>query len=310
MNNPPPSAPHHPAHLPIAAVERDTGLSKDTLRVWERRYGFPTPLRDSHGERVYPEDQVTRLRLIRRLLDHGHRPSRVVGNSLTELSALLGHHDGAQTPVDPGRWEALLALLQAHQGLALRSALQQQLLKQGLQGFVRDTVAPLTRAVGDAWMLGKLDVTAEHLYTEQVQNVLRSAIGSLTTTGQSPRILLTTLPGELHGLGLLMVEASLAPESVTCVSLGTQTPIGDIQAATLIGDFQVVALSFSAAFTHRRALAALATLRAKLPDTVEIWAGGQALAGHHGRLTGTRICPTLDEAHGALAAWREAHPTA
>ena len=31
----------------IADVERDTGLSKDTLRVWERRYGFPLPLRDA-----------------------------------------------------------------------------------------------------------------------------------------------------------------------------------------------------------------------------------------------------------------------
>ena len=40
--------------LSIAAVERDTGLSKDTLRVWERRYGFPTPDRDGFGERAYP----------------------------------------------------------------------------------------------------------------------------------------------------------------------------------------------------------------------------------------------------------------
>jgi hypothetical protein len=27
--------------LCIAQVERDTGLSKDPLRMWERRYGFP-----------------------------------------------------------------------------------------------------------------------------------------------------------------------------------------------------------------------------------------------------------------------------
>ena len=38
--------------ISIAAVERDTGLGKDTLRVWERRYGFPQPLRDAFGERV------------------------------------------------------------------------------------------------------------------------------------------------------------------------------------------------------------------------------------------------------------------
>jgi DNA-binding transcriptional MerR regulator len=55
----------------IAAVERDTGLSKDVLRMWERRYGFPVPERDANGERLYPADQVERLRLIKRLMDQG-----------------------------------------------------------------------------------------------------------------------------------------------------------------------------------------------------------------------------------------------
>ena len=54
----------------IAEVERETGLAKDTLRVWERRYGFPTPERDAQGERRYDEAQVQRLRWIKRLLDH------------------------------------------------------------------------------------------------------------------------------------------------------------------------------------------------------------------------------------------------
>ena len=67
------------AGLGISAVERDTGLSKDTLRVWERRYGFPRPVRDALGERTYPVEQVDRLRLIRRLMDAGHRPGKVVG---------------------------------------------------------------------------------------------------------------------------------------------------------------------------------------------------------------------------------------
>ena len=55
----------------IAAVERDTGLSKDVLRMWERRYGFPVPERDANGERRYPAAQVERLRLIKRLMDQG-----------------------------------------------------------------------------------------------------------------------------------------------------------------------------------------------------------------------------------------------
>ena len=39
------------AHFNIAAVERDTGLSKDVLRMWERRYGFQVPKRDANSER-------------------------------------------------------------------------------------------------------------------------------------------------------------------------------------------------------------------------------------------------------------------
>ena len=62
----------------IAAVERDTGLSKDVLRMWERRYGFPVPDRDGHGERIYPAEQVERLRLIKRLMDAGHRPGKLI----------------------------------------------------------------------------------------------------------------------------------------------------------------------------------------------------------------------------------------
>jgi len=67
-----------PVLLSIAAVERDTGLSKDTLRVWERRYGFPRPQRDGFGERAYPLEQVEKLRVVKRLMDAGHRPGRIV----------------------------------------------------------------------------------------------------------------------------------------------------------------------------------------------------------------------------------------
>ncbi|NDG58046.1 MAG: MerR family transcriptional regulator, partial [Betaproteobacteria bacterium] len=74
--------------LSISAVERDTGLSKDTLRVWERRYGFPEPVRDSLGERLYPVEQVERLRLIRRLMDAGHRPGKIMRMKPDQLQML------------------------------------------------------------------------------------------------------------------------------------------------------------------------------------------------------------------------------
>ena len=78
-----------PDHLmPIAPVERETGLPKDTLRVWERRYGFPQPDRDASGDRLYPEAQVAQLRVVKRLMDRGLRPGRLLKLDAAALQAL------------------------------------------------------------------------------------------------------------------------------------------------------------------------------------------------------------------------------
>src|ERR1700712_6009810 len=75
--------------LSIAAVEQETGLGKDTLRAWERRYGFPMPLRDAAGDRRYPRSVVDRLVLVRRALLAGQRPGRLLALPATELDAVL-----------------------------------------------------------------------------------------------------------------------------------------------------------------------------------------------------------------------------
>ena len=74
--------------LNISAVERETGLSKDVLRMWERRYGFPDPQRDGNAERQYAADEVAKLRAIKRLMDTGLRPGKLIRQSLDELNAL------------------------------------------------------------------------------------------------------------------------------------------------------------------------------------------------------------------------------
>lgn len=294
--------------LGIAAVERDTGIAKDTLRVWERRYGFPAPLRDAHGERLYPSAQVEKLRLMRRLMDQGRRPSTIVRLSTDELATMLDAAGPGE--IDPQRSEreaALLQLVRLHRSNELRAALYQLLLKQGLQRFVADTVAPLNDCIGHAWLRGEIDVPEEHLYTEQVQNVLRSAIGSQAVAGGRPRILLTTFPDEQHALGLLMAEATLVPEGAACVSLGTQTPMSDIRSAAEAGAFDVVALSFSAAYPQRQAVDGLNALRELLPSGIALWAGGAAVQGKNRRLNGVRVITDLDDALTALAQWRAEH---
>lgn len=266
----------------ITAVERDTGINKETLRVWERRYGFPAPLRDAAGERLYPPEQVQRLRLVKRLLDAGHRPGRIVAASAGELAALL------QVPALAVRAEATpevpevaacVALLQAHDIDGLRRALSQVLLRRGLAGGVTDVFAPLTTRIGELWMAGALQVFEEHIFSECLQLVLRQAIQALPPSqAGGPRVLLTTLPGESHALGLLMAEALLSLEGAVCLSLGVQTPPAQLPGAVAAHRADVVALSFSSHLAQRAVLDGLAELRALLAPSVEIWAGGSSRA--------------------------------
>ena len=138
------------ASFSIAAVERDVGLSKDVLRVWERRYGFPTPVRIANGERRYSAEQVERLRVIKRLMDQGHRPGRLLSTPASELRALASRRPLAAAAERNDGLEDLVTLIKQHETNAYHQAMQQRLARQGLQRFVQDTVAPLAERIGVA----------------------------------------------------------------------------------------------------------------------------------------------------------------
>ena len=296
--------------LAIAAVERDTGLSKDTLRVWERRYGFPSPGRDEQGERVYPLDQIEKLRALRRLLDAGHRPGKIMALPVEELQRLAqAGNDRARSVAPDGQGELAryVELLLAHQAGELRRELSQQLPRKGLVRFIGEDLVPMNEWVGEAWRRGELQIFEEHLYTEIAQGLLRQAIESIRGTGQRPRVILSTLPQEAHGLGLLMAEAVLAVEGCHCVSLGVQTPMPDLVAAAEAQRADVVALSFSEAFRPNRAIEALVELRRRVPPVVEIWAGGGCRALRGRQLAGVTALHGLDDIAQAAGRWRHRH---
>jgi MerR family transcriptional regulator, light-induced transcriptional regulator len=317
-----PSAPNEPTpSLTIADIERETGLGKDALRVWERRYGFPSPVRDALGERRYGTDQLHRLRQIKRLLDAGRRPGQVValdGPALEAMTQALGTETAAtrrrnRTPTVPVPDPQWMLWLRQNRADEFRQALQQHLIRDGLARGVEDLVAPLCVQVGDGWMRGELSVFQEHLFTELVQSVLRESMAALDASHRGhlgpPRILLTTIPNEQHALGLLMAECALALEGCQRVSLGASTPLVEIVDAARQLSVDVVALSFSAHCPRRDVFDSLAQLRRQLPSTVALWVGGNAPTLRHKTLAGQ---VTVARQAGDLARlvqdWRAQHP--
>ncbi|MYM93352.1 MerR family transcriptional regulator [Duganella vulcania] len=299
----------------ISDVERDTGVAKETLRVWERRYDFPQPMRDPNGERVYPIEQVHKLRLVKRLIDLGYRPGKVIQYSTAELQALTGQATGSLhgASVTPPALQSYLDLCKSHQMEALRRKLSQALLMMGLKSFVIELVAPLTALIGEAWASGALATFEEHLYTESLTVVMRSAIFAMPQASASnvgaPRLMLTTLPQERDGLGLLMAEAMCVAEGAHCISLGVQTPLLDIVEAARVQRIDIIALSFSVGMNARQALDALAELHSRLGGSIELWAGGGNAAFKRRRPAYVRVY-ALSDISAAIADWRQRHAAA
>ena len=260
----------------IGTVERDTGIGRDTLRIWERRYGFPMPARNAKGERVYSAEQVRRLQVIRRLMDQGLRPGKVVpldAQALGDLAGTLPAAAASTDSVDPALAQ-LIALASAGDAGGLAAALDKALARDGLRAFVLDTFAPLSGAVGELWAGGKLQIFEEHLLTRHLVQFLDVAMNRVGRPPGDPEVLLATLPGEQHALGLLMAEALLWHAGRATLNLGTDVPMDQIVAALRRTGVQTVALSFSACYPRGPVRDHLRELAARLPSDVNVWIGG------------------------------------
>jgi methanogenic corrinoid protein MtbC1 len=258
---------------------------------------------------VYPPGQVDKLRLLKRLMDQGHRPGKIAERSIEQLQALAEAGNGrpATAPMEGPPDAALRQFLQMiveHRVDDLRRELALLTVKAGLARFVTDVIAPLTALVGEAWARGGLAIFEEHLYTESVQGVLRNAITSIPHPGDSPRVLLTTVPQEPHGLGVLMAEAMFALEGARCVALGVRTPVMEIVRGAESQRIDIVALSFSPVVNPYQVIESLKELRAQLPAATELWAGGSSPVLQRRPPAGVRVLGRLDDVAPAVAGWR------
>lgn len=265
--------------LPIAVVARETGISKDLLRKWEMRYGFPQPIRTEQGMRGYSLAQVATLREAKRFIDSGMRPGEAIPLCVNSKST---KEAPPALPANRDTVGACLDAIRNHNPQELHALLDRNLMSKGVTAFVDQTAAPLAVAVGEAWMEGSMRVYEEHLFSSTFQAFLAEVHRRLQPTAGQPRILLTTPPGESHTLGLEMVRALIADAGGDCIFLGAQTPLADLAEAASAYQVDAVALSFSAAYPRRLLSPTLHQLRVLIPSPIAIWAGGAGvLAASH-----------------------------
>lgn len=293
------------AGLSIGALSQATGVPVETLRTWERRYGYPSPERSPNGHRLYPTTTVRRVELIVDAIQRGNRAAQVVPLSVNELESLIGI-DRRREPRQENRWdkpldEALVHWLETVADLDERAfdrTLRDEWNRLGGQRFLVERAAPFIVAVGHEWAAGRFTVLHEHFASERLRDFLTSQWRPLSDTADGPPVFCTTLPREAHGLGLHFAATVVALAGCRIQYFGLNTPIDAVAAGVEQAPPAAIIVSVSATTDGVEAEKYLEELRSTVPSGIEIVLGG---SGAPRGIRGARLVSSLNE----LRDWAE-----
>jgi DNA-binding transcriptional MerR regulator len=262
--------------LHIREVVRSTGLRREQLYMWQRRYGFPSPLRDGFGDRVYPPDQVARLKLIKQLLSEGWRAGAVVPLAETALQSMLGLTVDEPAPL-PAEIETAVKLLAQHRVGELQNHLSKQLVGQGLRRFLEQTLIPLNEAVHERVVRGDMQNFQELRFGDLAQRLLRDVTRLVRPTRDARQILLATPPNDPNQLGLAILELLLFTEGINCLTLGAGVPAQEIAGAANAYKVALVVLLFDRGISGKIAGQEIRGLRTALSEAMPLVVSGRAV---------------------------------
>jgi methanogenic corrinoid protein MtbC1 len=241
------------ARHPIQVVSQRTGLSLDVIRVWERRYGAVTPHRLQSGRRLYSDDHVARLLMLKRASERGLRIGDAVRRPPEELARFLDEHDSIRPEArDSERAQKTAAeyhLKQCREAVAesapekLQDALDRAQIVLSAQMLIDEVLVPLTKWIGDQWSCGGLRIAQEHMASA----ALRDFLGKHSKVGDAnsgrPSVLMATPTDHLHELGALMASMACVAKGWRVHYLGPNLPAEEVVECARVTRPDVIALS-------------------------------------------------------------------
>ena len=223
----------------VVEVEERTNVPATTLRQWERRYAFPMPERSSSGYRLYSQEDVEKISMMKRHIDDGVPASRaaelvkrhvVTTETSRPANAFSKELAQALVSLDESRADALMS--EAH---ALHS----------VEAVLFDIVKPTMIEIGQRWHDGDISVAVEHFATNYVHGRLRSLLNLSPNSRRANSVVVACAPNDQHELGALMLSVLLRRMGYKVYYLGSSTPIPDLHEMVTVLKPSVVMISAS-----------------------------------------------------------------
>jgi DNA-binding transcriptional MerR regulator/methylmalonyl-CoA mutase cobalamin-binding subunit len=270
----------------IRYVAQRTGLTPHVIRAWEKRYQAVVPLRSPTNRRLYSEDDVRRLQMLKQLTDTGHTISRVAGLTPHDLLNLARHEASVapqtrkiiQSKRQPTTDEYFNACLSAVTDLdpdGLEQAYAQAAIDLTRPMLLNNVIVPLFEKIGDMWRNGELKIVNEHMATSVTRVFLRNILRATAVSASAPKIFISTAVGQWHDLGALTVALTAAEIGWRAIYYGPNLPVEEIAAGVKQCGARAVAVSITHQLDPIPLVDELRKLRRYLERDVTIFVGGR-----------------------------------
>ena len=280
-------------HLyPIRYASRRTNLTPHVIRAWEKRYKAVVPQRSPKNRRLYSEDDVQRLHLLKIITDAGHNISQVARLKSDELEDLARQENilgprfrdkqpkTAQPVAVDDYYPQCLTAVRNLDSDGLERTYDQAAVDLTRTALVRDLIMPLFEEIGNLWRKGSLKIVNEHMATSVTRNLLMNLLRSAGTSESAPRILIATSVGQWHDIGALIVALTAADNGWQPVYYGPNLPAEEIASGVRQSGARVVALSITHLLDQHPLVDELRKLRRYIGEELAIFVGGRAVGDY------------------------------
>jgi DNA-binding transcriptional MerR regulator/methylmalonyl-CoA mutase cobalamin-binding subunit len=274
---------------PIKAVSVKTGLSIHVIRVWEKRYQAIIPTRTETNRRVYTEEDLKKLMLLRKATQQGHNIGSVAKLSTEELEQLVSATpeniiskvlhadigDELNSMVD----ECLHSIMR-FDGFSFEKILLNASIQLSQSDLLERLIIPLITKIGEFWHGGQIRIMHEHMATAILKNFLSNLRNNYRIMETAPSIIVTTPIGQYHELGILILSVIAASEGLNVAYLGPNLPADEIASAAIEKKAKAVLLSIVYPADDHYLKLDLKKLGTLLPDKIKVIVGGRMASNY------------------------------
>ena len=278
---------------PIQVVARRTGLTADVIRVWERRYSVVNPKRASNSRRLYSDDDVEKLNLLRRATSAGRRIGDVANLSIQQLRKLVDTDESAaaripiatieQRPSTGSVMEYFDDCLDAVQRLNNQDfyhALNEASKSLGLIFLLEDLMRPLVSHIQDECRRGALRDSHYAIAIYTIRGFLSNLVMNEPFAESEYKLICASPAGQVSDIAALRLAAASKSNGWQAIFLGMYGSVDEIIYAQQKSNAQLIAIGITRPADDPLLPNQLRRLRNHLDASIDIAVTGSGAAAY------------------------------